>query len=161
MSSERVGTTTKATELTWLERCGVEQYAIYRRSLRFPALAWQVLPVAARRSLLVHHVQGMELEAMAVIEPGAGEVKEAQAGASGECEGIHHELGDRPLADGTRFVVQDVDAAVGVSTVGKKETLPLPDRDSTPPSCVAFSGALWMLAAMVWYSSAELYGGVP
>jgi len=41
-----------------------------------------------------------------------GEVKEAQAGASREGEGIDHELGDRPLMDGARFVVEDVDTAV-------------------------------------------------
>ena len=87
-------------------------YRLQCGSLRCPTLAWQVLPVAARRSALVHHVQGIELEVVAVVEPGAGEVKEAQAGASGERQGIDHELGDRPLVDGARFVVEDVDAAV-------------------------------------------------
>ena len=71
-----------------------------------------MLPVAAPRSPLVHHVQGIELEVVAVVEPGAGEVKEAQAGASGERQGIDHELGDRPLMVGARFIVQDVDTAV-------------------------------------------------
>ena len=107
-----MGRTKKATELTWLGRCGVEQYAIYSRSLRFPALAWQALLVAMRRSLLVYHVQGIELEVVAVVEPGAGEVKEAQAGASGERQGIDHELGDGTLMDGARFIVEDVDTAV-------------------------------------------------
>ena len=60
----------------------------------------------------MHHVQGVELKVVAVVEPGAGEVKEAQAGASGERQGIDHELGNRPLAVGARFVVEDVDAAV-------------------------------------------------
>ena len=85
---------------------------LHVRSFRRPTLAWQVLPVAARRSTLVHHVQGMELEVMAVIEPGAGEVKEAQAGAARERQGIDHELGDRPFVDGARFVVEDMDTAV-------------------------------------------------
>ena len=107
-----LGTTIKAAILTWLERCGVEQYAVYRRSLRFPTLAWQALPVATRRSLLVHHVQGVELEVVTVIKPRAGEVKETQASASRERQRIDHELGNGPLVDGTRFVVEDVDAAV-------------------------------------------------
>ena len=55
-----------------------------RSSLWFPIPAWQVLPVAARRFALVHHVQRVELEVVAVVEPGAGEVEEAQAGAAGE-----------------------------------------------------------------------------
>ena len=55
---------------------------------------------------------GVELKVVAVVEPGAGEVEETQAGASGEGQGIDHELGDRPLMVGARLVVQDVDAAV-------------------------------------------------
>ena len=60
----------------------------------------------------MHHVQGIELEVVAVVEPGADKVEEAQAGATGERQGIDHELGDWPLVDGTRFVVEDVDTAV-------------------------------------------------
>jgi hypothetical protein len=57
-------------------------------------------------------VQGVELEVVAVVKPGTGEVEEAQAGAPRECQGIDHELGDRPLVDSAWFVVEDVDAAV-------------------------------------------------
>ena len=71
-----------------------------------------MLPVAALRSLLVYHVQGIELEVVTIVEPGTGEVKETQAGAAREREGIDHELGNRPLMDGARFVVEDMDAAI-------------------------------------------------
>jgi hypothetical protein len=47
-----------------------------------------MLPVTASRSPLVHHVQRIELEVVAVVEPGAGEVKEAQAGADGMTSGM-------------------------------------------------------------------------
>ena len=60
----------------------------------------------------MHHVQGVELEVVTVIKPRAGEVKETQASASRERQGIDHELGDRPLVDGARFIVKHVDAAV-------------------------------------------------
>ena len=60
----------------------------------------------------MYDVQRREFKVVAIIEPGTGKVKETQAGASGKCEGIDHELGDRPLVGGAGFVVEDVDAAV-------------------------------------------------
>ena len=41
-------------------------------------------PVTVSRSPLVHHMERVALEVVAVVEPGAGEVKEAQTGAAGE-----------------------------------------------------------------------------
>jgi hypothetical protein len=53
-----------------------------------PPFVLRVLAVAALRSALVHHVQRVELEVVAVVEPGAGEVKEAQASADGIASGM-------------------------------------------------------------------------
>ncbi len=56
-------------------------------------------------------VEWIELEVVMLIEPGADKVEESQAGASLECQGVDHELGDRSLAHGVWFVVEDVDRA--------------------------------------------------
>src|SRR5919204_4296039 len=61
---------------------------------------------------LMHHMQGIELEVVALIEPGADKVIEPEAGAPRERQGIDHELGDGLVPDRVRLVVEDVDAAV-------------------------------------------------
>ncbi len=63
------------------------------------------------RMALVDDVEGVELEVVVLIEPGADKVEEPEAGASLECQGVDHELGDRSLAHGIGFVVKDVDRA--------------------------------------------------
>ena len=83
-----MGRTIKAGRLTGVGLLWCRTVSVYRRSLRFPTLAWQVLSVAARRFAFVHHVQGVELEVVTVIKPRAGEVKETQASASRERQRI-------------------------------------------------------------------------
>lgn len=58
------------------------------------------------------HMQGEELIVVVFIEPGAGEVIQAQAGAPGERQRVNHKLGDGSLPHGLGLVVKDVDRAV-------------------------------------------------
>ena len=60
----------------------------------------------------MHHVEGVELEVVVLVEPGADKVVETQAGAARHRQGVNHELGDGLLFVRARFVVEDVDAAV-------------------------------------------------
>jgi hypothetical protein len=57
----------------------------------------------------MHHVQGIELEVVTLIEPGADKVIEPQACSSRECQGIDHELGNGLVSDRVRLVVEDMD----------------------------------------------------
>ena len=64
------------------------------------------------RPLLVHHVQGIELIIIVLIEPGADEIVEPKAGTARQRQGIDHELRDGSLGLGIRFIVDDMDGAV-------------------------------------------------
>ena len=60
----------------------------------------------------VHHMQGIKLEVMSLIKPGADKVIEPEAGPAGQRQGIDHKLGNGLVPDRVRFVVEDMDASV-------------------------------------------------
>src|SRR2546426_9740933 len=61
---------------------------------------------------LVHHVQGIELEVVTFVKPGADKVIEPKARSPGECQGVDHELRDGLFPHRVWFVVENMDPTV-------------------------------------------------
>ena len=57
-------------------------------------------------------MQGIKLEGVSLIKPGADKVIEPEAGPAGQRQGIDHELGNGLVPDRVRLVVEDMDPAI-------------------------------------------------